>query len=309
VPRIVSRIVSLIASATEIVDALGQLDNLVGRSHECDYPKCVEALPICTRPRIDIHADSREIDRAVKAAARTAVSIYDVLDDVLEALEPTHILTQVQCDVCAVSLRDVELALARGMKGNPRIVSLQADSLDQIWEDVRRVARALEMPERGEEVVLGLQARMMELIPAAGGPAPRVACIEWIEPLMAAGNWTPELIELAGGVNLFGEPGRHSPWMTWEELKAADADVLIVAPCGFDIDRTAAEMHWLTDRPDWGELRAVRAGRVYLADGNQYFNRPGPRVVETFEIITEILGGDAERMAAQGVAYKKWQVA
>lgn len=271
------------------MDALGQLDNLVARSHECDYPERVKALPVCTRPRIDVNADSREIDRAVKESARTSISIYDVLDDVLRPLEPTHILTQIQCDVCAVSLRDVELALARGMTGSPRIVSLQPDSLAQIWEDVRRVARALEIPERGEAVVRELQSRMRQLAPPAGTPAPRVACIEWIEPLMAAGNWTPELIELAGGVNLFGEAGRHSPWMTWEELKASRPDVVIVAPCGFDLARTAQEMHWLTDRPDWRELPAVRSGRVYLADGNQYFNRPGPRVVETLQIITEIL--------------------
>lgn len=283
------RIVSLIAGATEIVDALGQLDNLVGRSHECDYPERVRTLPVCTRPRIDVNADSREIDRAVKESARTSVSIYDVLDEVLEALEPTHILTQIQCDVCAVSLRDVELALARGMKGSPRIVSLQPDSLDQIWEDVRRVARALDMPERGEAVVQGLQTRMKRLTSVAATPAPRVACIEWIEPLMAAGNWTPELIEMAGGINLFGEAGKHSPWMTWEELKVADPDVLLIAPCGFDLPRTAEEMHWLTDRADWRGFRAVRSGRVYLADGNQYFNRPGPRVVETLQIITEIL--------------------
>jgi iron complex transport system substrate-binding protein len=283
------RIVSLIASATEIVDALGQLDNLVGRSHECDFPERVKLLPVCTRPRIDVNADSREIDRAVKESARTSISIYDVLDDVLGPLEPTHILTQIQCDVCAVSLRDVELALARGMQGSPRIVSLQPDSLEQIWEDVRRVARALDMPGRGEAVARGLQHRLKQLAPPAGTPAPRVACIEWIEPLMAAGNWTPQLIELAGAVNLFGEAGRHSPWMTWEQLKASRADVVIVAPCGFDLARTAQELHWLTDRPDWRELDAARSGRVYLADGNQYFNRPGPRVVETLQIITEIL--------------------
>jgi iron complex transport system substrate-binding protein len=296
------RIVSLIASATEIVDALGQLDNLVGRSHECDYPESVKALPVCTRPRIDVNADSRSIDCAVKASARTSVSIYDVLDDVLAPLDPTHILTQIQCDVCAVSLRDVELALARGMKGSPRIVSLQPDSLDQIWEDVRRVARALDIPERGEALVERLQAGMRQFTADAGGPAPRIACIEWIEPLMAAGNWTPELIRMAGGVNLFGEAGKHSPWMTWEELKAADADLLLIAPCGFDLARTAAEMHWLTDRPDWRDLRAVRGGRVYLADGNQYFNRPGPRVVETLRIITEILRFDG----AEGVGWQQW---
>jgi iron complex transport system substrate-binding protein len=284
------RIVSLISSATEIVDALGQLEHLVGRSHECDYPECVKALPVCTRPRIDVDASSQEIDRAVKERARTAVSIYDVFEDVIERLEPTHILTQVQCDVCAVSLRDVELALARGMKGQPRIVSLQPDSLAAIWDDVRRVAAALGIAERGERLAGQLQARMSALSGRVLSQ-PRVACIEWMEPLMAAGNWTPELIAMAGGVNLFGEAGKHSPWMSWEALAAADPDVIVIAPCGFDLARTEREIYWMTDRPGWNRLRAVQTGRVYLADGNQYFNRPGPRVVETLQILVEMLQG------------------
>ena len=299
------RIVSLIASATEIVDSLGQLDNLVGRSHECDYPEAVKSLPVCTRPRIAVDVDSREIDRQVKQSARTAVSIYELFDDVLERLEPTHILTQIQCEVCAVSLRDVEQALARGLKGQPRIVSLQPDSLAGIWEDFRRVARALEIPERGERAIAELERRMAELSPPPqAGPAPRVACVEWVEPLMAAGNWTPELIAMAGGVNLFGESGKHSPWMTWEQLAAADTDVLIVAPCGFDLARTAQEMHWMTDHPGWSELRAVRGGRVYLADGNRYFNRPGPRVVETLEALVEMLHPDRRAPRLRGRAWR-----
>jgi iron complex transport system substrate-binding protein len=283
------RIISLIASATEIVDALGQLDQLVGRSHECDFPESVKSLPVCTRPRIAVDADSREIDRQVKESAQASISIYDVYDDVLNRLEPTHILTQIQCEVCAVSLRDVEAAMARGMHGQPKIVSLQPDSLAEIWGDIRRVAQALGIGERGEETVQALQGRMSKLGRSRGGE--RIACIEWLEPLMAAGNWTPELIEMAGGVNLFGEAGRHSPWMTWPELTAADPDVLLIAPCGFDLGRTEKEMYWMTERPGWRELRAVRTGRVYLADGNQYFNRPGPRVAETLEIIVEILTG------------------
>src|SRR5207302_2478701 len=147
------RIVSLISSATELVDALGMTGHLVGRSHECDYPEAVKSLPLCTRPRIPADADSREIDRLVKESACESISIYDVFDDVIERLEPTHILTQIQCDVCAVSLRDVELAMARGMKGQPEIVSLQPDSLAAIWEDIRRVARALAIPERGERLL------------------------------------------------------------------------------------------------------------------------------------------------------------
>jgi iron complex transport system substrate-binding protein len=297
------RIVSLIASSTEIVDALGELPHLVGRSHECDYPESVKLLPVCTRPRIMVDADSREIDRQVKQSARTSVSIYEVFDDVLRDLKPTHILTQIQCEVCAVSLRDVEQAIARGIEGNPKIVSLQPDSLEQIWEDVRRVARSLEIEPRGEEVIGRLQARMSALRPSSG-PKPRVACIEWVEPLMAAGNWTPELIEMAGGVNLFGEAGKHSPWMTWEELAQADADVLVIAPCGFDLNRTAAEMHWLTDRPGWSELKAVRTGRVYLADGNQYFNRPGPRVVESLEALVEMLHPGLRPPRLRGTAWR-----
>jgi iron complex transport system substrate-binding protein len=224
---------------------------------------------------------------------------------VLERLQPTHILTQIQCEVCAVSLRDVEQALARGLKGQPRIVSLQPDSLAGIWEDFRRVARALEIPQQGERAIAELKRRMAELSPPPqAGPAPRVACVEWVEPLMAAGNWTPELIAMAGGVNLFGESGKHSPWMTWEQLAAADPDVLIVAPCGFDLARTAQEMHWMTDRPGWSELRAVRGGRVYLADGNRYFNRPGPRVVETLEALVEMLHPDRRAPRLRGQAWR-----
>jgi iron complex transport system substrate-binding protein len=299
------RIVSMIASATEIVDALGMLDSLVARSHECDYPERVRALPVCTRPRIDIHADSREIDRAVKQSARTSVSIYDVLDNVLDRVAPTHILTQIQCDVCAVSVSDVELALSRGLKTQPRIVSLQPDSLEGIWEDIRIVARALDVADRGDALVSQKKAEMKAFSQPRVQNAPRIACLEWIEPLMAAGNWTPELIEMAGAVDLFGEAGRHSPWMTWNELKASGADVLLIAPCGFDLARTQEEMHWLISRPDWSELRAVREGRVYLADGNQYFNRPGPRVVETLGIISQILRFDAE----EGIGWRRFRSA
>jgi len=299
------RVVSLIASATEIVDSLGQLEYLVGRSHECDYPESVKALPVCTRPRIAIDTDSREIDRQVKESARTSVSIYEVFEDVLARLAPTHILTQIQCEVCAVSLRDVEQALARGIPGQPVIVSLQPDSLDRIWEDFRRVARALGIAEKAEEVITHLERRMAALAPPPeAGPLPRVACIEWMEPLMAAGNWMPELIGMAGGTNLFGENGRHSPWLTWEELKDADPDVLILAPCGFDLERTAAELHWMMDRAGWRDLRAVREERVYLGDGNRYFNRPGPRVVETLQVLVEMLHPEFHEPELQGTAWR-----
>jgi iron complex transport system substrate-binding protein len=281
------RIVSLIASATEIVHALGQLDQLVGRSHECDFPPSVAALPVCTAPRIAVDGSSSEIDRLVKDSLREALSVYQVFDDVLERLQPTHIVTQVQCEVCAVSLRDVERSIAGRLASKPRIVPLNPNSLADIWDDIRRVAAALEIPERGELAIGALLARMRD-ITARALAAPerlRVACIEWLEPLMAAGNWTPELVEMAGGVNLFGQAGKHAPWMSWEELVESDPDVIVALPCGFDLARTESEMYWLTNRPGWSKLRA----QVYIADGNQYFNRPGPRVVETLEVLAEIL--------------------
>jgi iron complex transport system substrate-binding protein len=279
------RVVSLLSSATEIVDALGAIDLLVGRSHECDYPASVLDLPVCTKPLIDVAADSRAIDEQVKNAARSALSIYEVFDDVLERLQPTHILTQVQCDVCAVSLRDVEKSVASRLASVPRIVALNPVSLADIWDDFRRVGEAAGVD--AEPVIGGLKQRMQPLNPPA---RPTVACIEWIEPLMAAGNWTPELIDLAGGIDVFGTPGIHSPWITWEQLVARDPDVIIVAPCGFDLARTRGEMHWLTEQPDFRRLKAVGSGRLCIADGNRYFNRPGPRVAETMHMIAQMLG-------------------
>ncbi|MDE3168316.1 MAG: ABC transporter substrate-binding protein [Acidobacteriota bacterium] len=291
------RIVSLIASATEIVDALGMTAHLVGRSHECDYPEAVRALPVCTQPRIPPDAASGEIDRLVKESARNAISIYDVFADVIERLEPTHILTQIQCEVCAVSLRDVEAAFARGMKGQPRVVSLQPDSLEGIRADIRRVAEALGRSGAGETLLADLAAAMPEVRCEHGVS---VACIEWMDPLMAAGNWMPELIALAGGVNLFGEAGRHSPWMTWEQLRAADPDVIVVAPCGFGLERTERELDLLTARAEWRALR----GRKYIADGNRYFNRPGPQIAGTYRVLCEILHPERFAPSMRGSAWR-----
>jgi iron complex transport system substrate-binding protein len=293
------RIASFIASATEIIDALGMLDSLVGRSHECDYPHGIETLPVCTRPMIAVSGNSLDIDRQVKANLANALSIYEVLDEVLEKLQPTHIVTQTQCEVCAVSLKDVERSVASRLASQPKIVSLQPNCLADIWEDIRRVAVALGEEERGGAVVDDLQMKMRRISAAATGKKPTVACIEWLAPLMAAGNWVPELVEMAGGVNLFGEAGKHSPWMTWEELVARDPDVIFVMPCGFDEARTRAEMYWMTDRPEYAGLKAARTGQVYPVDGNQYFNRPGPRVVESLEILTRILN-NIQPSRAQG---------
>jgi iron complex transport system substrate-binding protein len=296
------RIVSLIASATEIVHVLGQTASQVGRSHECDFPEAVKALPVCTRPRIPVDGSSAEIDRQVKEASQNAESIYEVFDDLLERLQPTHILTQTQCEVCAVSLRDVERSVAEKLASRPRIVPLSGGSLSEIWDDIRRVAAALDLQDGGEPAISRLRHRMKAIADSvAGKPRRRVACLEWLDPLMAAGNWTPELIEMAGGQNLFGQAGRHSPWMTWEELLAADPDVIVAAPCGFDVERTRAEIGCLAQRPGWSALQS----RLFLADGNRYFNRPGPSVVDTLEILAEILQNEGSRYA--GTAWVPWE--
>jgi iron complex transport system substrate-binding protein len=297
----VPRIVSLISSATEIVHALGQFEFLVGCSHECDFPTAVESLPVCTKPTIPVDGSSRQIDLLVKDRVRNALSVYDVFDDVLERLQPTHILTQTQCEVCAVSLADVERSVAGRLASRPKIVSLNAESLEGVWADMRRVADALGV---NGTAIADLQSRLRAISARAlqAQSRPRVAVIEWIEPLMAAGNWTPELITLAGGVNLFGEAGKHSPWMSWEELVESDPDVILVTPCGFDLERTEKEMYWLSPRPEWGKF----ASRVFLADGNQYFNRPGPRLVETLQIVAEILHPELFEASFQSTAWRRF---
>ena len=301
------RIVSLIASATEIVCALGFENHLVGRSHECDFPENVKRLPVCTQPKFDPDGTSYEIDQRVKAIVQEGLSVYRVDGAKLRELEPDIIVTQSHCEVCAVSLREVERAVCAWLSTCPRLVSLAPNALADVWTSIEQVADALQVSERGGEVIGRLQERMKTLAERTRGLAawPTVACIEWIDPLMAVGNWMPELIEMAGGVNLFGVAGAHSPWMTWEELCSADSDVLIVVPCGFDIARTRREMSLLTSKPEWPRLSAVRSGRVFLADGNQYFNRPGPRLVESLEILAEVLHPATFEFGHEGTGWQR----
>ena len=304
--RSMLRIVSLIASASEIVASLGLSRYQVGRSHECDYPPEIVPLPICTAPAFPTDGSSAEIDQRVKQQLANALSVYEVSRELLDALQPTHVITQTQCRVCAVSLEDVERALTGWVTSRPKLVALEPNALADVWSDIRRVAAACDVSDRGEEVVADLQAQMQRISEraCASGSRPRVACIEWHEPLMAAGNWVPRLVEMAGAENLFGKAGAHSPWMTWQELQNADPDVIITMPCGFDLARTCAEMYWLTDRPEWRTLRAVKSGQVYLADGNQYFNRPGPRLVESLQILAEILHPEEFQPALEGMAWR-----
>lgn len=284
------RIVSLIASATEIVHALGCGDRQVGRSHECDYPPSVKNLPQVTEPKFEPDGTSYQIDQRVKAILQEGLSVYRVHADKLDALNADIIITQEQCAVCAVSLADVEAAVCEMVASQPKIVSLNPNALEDIFADIRKIAEALDVGERGEALIQSMQERMKEIQRGAsfGNSTPRVATIEWIDPLMVGGNWLPTLVEMAGGKNLFGEAGRHSPFVQWEAIRAADPDILIITPCGYPNDKTLEEMPHLVKQPGWDDLRAVRMNRVFLCDGNQYFNRPGPRVVASLEILAEL---------------------
>ena len=302
------RIISLIASATEIVCALGFEESMVGRSHECDYPPSVEKLPVCSSSKVDVDGSSRAIDDQVRAIVADALSVCRVDAALLDEVAPTVIITQTQCEVCAVSLKDVEQAVCELVASEPKIVSLEPMDLGDVFTDIRAVAAALGRPERAERLNAGLTARLDAIRERSGalGERPVVACIEWIDPLMHAENWVPELVEIAGGRVMLGEAGRHSGYFEFDRMLEADPDVIAVMPCGFDIPRTAAEMPPLAAQPGWSELSAVRSGRVFLTDGNQYFNRPGPRVVESAEILAELLHPEAFDFGHRGSGWTEW---
>jgi iron complex transport system substrate-binding protein len=287
------KIVSLLASGTELVAALGLGESLVGRSHECDHPAWVKRLPALSRPAFDIHGTSLEIDTRVRERLRAGLPLYEVDEARLAALAPDFIITQTHCEVCAVSPGDLAHGVAARLERH-QVVALSTGTIDGILEGFVEVAKVLGAAEAGRSLVVGIRDGLAAL-GARTRPLrrPRVACLEWIDPLFAMGNWGPELVELAGGDCLFGTAGAHSTTMTFEALREADPEIVVVAPCGFDLTRTLAELPALTGRPGWRELSAVRAGRVFAADGNFYFNRSGPMLFDTPEILAEMLHPDA----------------
>ncbi len=298
------RIVSLIPSATEIIDLLGLSPQLVGRSHECDTPVSIQSRPICTEPKFNPEGTSAEIHDRVTAILQAAMSVYRLKLDVLETLQPTHILTQAQCEVCAVSLTEVEAAIAELTGVQPQILSLQPSVLSDVWADIAQVADLFGRP--ADRAIAPLKARVdhcQALAQTAATPPPTVACIEWIDPLMAAGNWMPELVTLAGGRSCFGTLGQHSPWLDWKALIEADPDYIIFMPCGFGLERTQAETQSLRQKTQWHSLSAVTHNQVYITDGNHYFNRPGPRLVDSLEILTEILHPERCTFGYQGAGW------
>ncbi len=305
------RVISLIPSATEITAALGCAGRLVGRSHECDYPAGVRALPVCTRPRLHLEGTSAGIDAQVRAAVKKALAIYEVLEDRLRALQPDVIVTQSQCEVCAVSLAEVEAAVCDWVDRQVRIVSLEPNGLADVYDDIARVAGALHVAGAGAALIQRMQETAAAIADRARALSerPRVACIEWTDPLMAAGNWVPELVALAGGEDPFGTPGEHAPGLEWDALADADPDVIMFMPCGFGLEKTGKEAEALAARPGWSDLSAVRAGRVYITNGSDYFNRPGPRLADSLEIMAEILHPQAFRFGHEGTGWRPFSPA
>jgi iron complex transport system substrate-binding protein len=303
------RIVSLIPSATEIVCALGAEDQLVGRSHECDFPAAVARLPALTSPKMDPTASTAAIDREVRALVAEGLSVYRIDVDRLEALAPDLVVTQDQCQVCAVALDEVTAAVRSLTRRNVEIVSLSPLSLDDVKEDVRRVGRALGVPAKADAVVAEIADRLQAVAEAAGSastPRPRVVHIEWIAPLMVGGHWIPELVDCAGGEHALGARGGRTSPIAWEEVRAYDPEVIVVSPCGFKIPQSEKDRGLLEALPGWSDVAAVRAGRVFVADGNAFFNRPGPRLVETAEIVQAAISGRRDFHRFPPEALRRW---
>ncbi len=283
------RIISLLPSATEIVVAIGAGSNLVGMSHECDHPQEIKNLPICTKANIDSTLSSAAIDSAVKQKIENALSLYELDFDLIKSLNPDLIITQDQCEVCAIHVDDLRSKLVEVLGREVEIISLHPSSIEDVLEDIKRVGESLAI---NTEVLIEDLNDRIEIVKHKVKfvkHRPEIVCIEWMEPLMSAGHWTPQLINYAGGEALLSEPFEKSKYISWDQLKEADPDGIIIAACGFTMEKIKEEMSALQSNQTWNELKAVQKGHVFIADGNAYFNRSGPRLVDTLEIIAEIL--------------------
>jgi iron complex transport system substrate-binding protein len=295
------RIVSLLASATEIVCALGAGEMLVGRSHECDNPEWVRRLPACSEPAFDVSVSSGEIDREVRRRLHAGEPLYHIRGELIRQLHADLLITQSHCEVCAVTPGDVE----RTCGHDARQLSLSAISLEEIWESILRIAQALGLEERGKALIDRERQRLDKVgNKAARFRRPSVVMLEWTDPLFAMGNWGPELVEIANGELLLGEKGEYWAAVEAERLREADPEYLIVAPCGFGLERSLGEQRVLARYSWWRELRAVQNGNVAFADGNLFFNRSGMTVSQTAEIIAEILHGVSFGKQTEGIDWR-----
>ena len=284
------RIVTLLPSATEIVCGLGLRERLVGVTHECDYPTNVHNLPRVTRSAIDINASSQDIDAAVREHLQTNKALYTIDVTLLASLRPDLLVTQALCDVCAVSESDVLEALSE-LPGEPELINLEPMTLAEVFETIILVGSAAGCSEIAKIYVRSLSGRVDEVRQAAAEirQKPRVGFLEWVDPPFNGGHWTPELIEYAGGIDCFGSKHQPSRRIDHPTISDADPDVLILALCGFDETRARQELEVFKQQLDFRALRAAKSGRVYVLDGNSYFSRPGPRLVDALELLFKLL--------------------
>jgi iron complex transport system substrate-binding protein len=282
------RIVSLLPSATEILYGIGAGSDVVGVTHECDFPEAALTLPRLTSSALPDASSSAEIDRHVRASLHSGSSLYNLDSELLERLAPDLIVTQELCKVCAVSYEIVDRA-AKRLTSDPRVVSLEPSSLDDVLANIEFVGELTGHAAGARTLIEALSLRIEALRAANATRRPRTLVLEWTDPPMGPGHWTPGLVELAGGTAILSNPGANSQRLEWETIVQADPDAIIVAPCGFDVARANAALDELSAIPEWTSLRAHREKRVHVVDGNAYVNRPGPRLVDTAEIFARLL--------------------
>ena len=295
------RIVSLLPSATEIICALGLRDQLVGVTHECDYPGDVADLPKVTRTLIPHDASSLEIDGLVRERLKTQRALYSLDLPMLERLKPDLLVTQALCDVCAVAESEVNAA-ACSLPGRPKVVNLEPTRLNDVFDCLKLVGDAARVPDAAERVIADLKQRVnaVAIRTASINDRPRVILLEWIDPPFSSGHWSPELMRIAGGIEGIGQEGQPSRSMKWDEVVAYDPEVLVIACCGFSTRRTLEDVPILLTFPGFADLTCTRESRVWIVDGNAYFSRPGPRLVDSLEILAHILHPDIHPAPADG---------
>ena len=276
------KLVTLLPSATEIVARLGLEKNLVGVSHECDFPETVTSLPKLTSSRINTDLSSGNIHESVMEVMKSAVSVYDLDIELLKSLQPDFIITQDLCDVCAVSFEQVEKACQEVLDKNTRIISLKPKMLGDIWDDVQNVANQLSVSEKGNEFKAETEERIKVVQNRCENrTARKVLTIEWLDPIYIGGMWLPEMIDIVGGQVCIAKSGQLAPIVKKEDLEKIEPDVVVVKPCGYKLNQTLKELELLREQlPDW-----ENPPRIYLVDGNSYFNRPGPRILDSLEIL------------------------
>ena len=297
------RIVSLLPSATEIAVGLGLRDHLVGRSHECDFPAGLESLPVLTGPKFTSDGSSSGINAEVSRLVKEGLSVYWVDSKKLDELAPDFILTQSQCEVCAVSMQDVEAAVCSLIGSRPQIINLEPLGYQNIFSDFLRAGETLGRTDAAARLVRSVQQGMDDIarLSSALPVKKRVATIEWLAPLMNAGNWIPTIIEKAGGINCLGKEGEHSHYISFDDLNNVNADVFLIMPCGFGIEQSLSELEQLRKEGEWKSF--LQNNEVYVCDGNHFFNRPGPRILESTEIVAEILYPDIFTFGHEGSAW------